>query len=109
MDRLTYNTPVGAMPSIYTEDFTLDMDDTTYEGYRKIINKLAHYEDLEKAGREVYVAVVGNYALNNRIFALSSLDLAEKFRNHMWKEGCDECINIFKVKIDDVVLKEEDL
>ena len=51
MDRLTYNTPVGAMPSIYTEDFTLDMDDTTYEGYRKIINKLAHYEDLEEAGR----------------------------------------------------------
>ena len=53
MDRLTYNTPVGAMPSIYTEDFTLDMDDTTYEGYRKIINKLAHYEDLEEAGRLV--------------------------------------------------------
>ena len=53
MDRLTYNTPVGVMPSIYTEDFTLDMDDTTYEGYRKIINKLAHYEDLEEAGRLV--------------------------------------------------------
>ena len=58
---------------------------------------------------EVYVVVIGNYALNGRIFALSSLGLAEKFRNHMWKEGCDECINIFKVKIDDVVLKEEDL
>ena len=58
---------------------------------------------------EVYVAVVGNYALSSRIFALSSLGLAEKFRNHMWKEGCDECINIFKVKIDNVVLKEEDL
>lgn len=74
-----------------------------------ILEKLAHYEDLEEAGREVYVAVIGNYALNNRIFALSSIDLAEKFRKHMWKEGCDECINIFKVKIDDVVLKEEDL
>lgn len=99
MDRLTeYEIIAGhvhAIPKV------TDMD--------AVVAKLAHYEDLEEAGREVYVAVVGNYALNNRIFALSSLDLAEKFRNHMWKEGCDECINIFKVKIDDVVLKEEDL
>lgn len=27
------------------------MDEETYEGYQKVMNKLAHYEDLEEAGR----------------------------------------------------------
>ena len=51
MDRLTYDSPAGTVSSIYAEDFVLDMDEETYEGYRKILGKLAHYEDLEEAGR----------------------------------------------------------
>ena len=51
MSRLTYKSPAGTVSSIYAEDFTLDMDDATYEGYQKILDKLAHYEDLEEAGR----------------------------------------------------------
>ena len=51
MDRLTYDSPAGTVSSIYAEDFVLDMDEETYEGYQKILGKLAHYEDLEEAGR----------------------------------------------------------
>lgn len=51
MDRLTYDSPAGTVSSIYAEDFVLDMDEETYEGYQKIMGKLAHYEDLEEAGR----------------------------------------------------------
>ena len=51
MDRLTYRASMGAVSSIYVEDFVLDMDEETYEGYQKILNKLAHYEDIEEAGR----------------------------------------------------------
>ena len=51
MDRLTYRASMGAVSSIYVEDFVLDMDEETYEGYQKILDKLAHYEDLEEAGR----------------------------------------------------------
>ena len=53
MDRLTYKLPVGTVCSTYEEDFTLDMDYETYKEYRKVLNKLAHYEDLEEAGRLV--------------------------------------------------------
>ena len=45
---------------------------------------------------EVYVAVVGNYALSSRIFALSSLDLAEKFRNHMGKKDVTNALTSLK-------------
>ena len=51
MGRLTYRSPAGTVSSIYAEDFALDMDEKTYEGYRNILDKLAHYEDLEEAGR----------------------------------------------------------
>ena len=51
MDRLTYRSPAGTVSSIYAEDFVLDIDEETYEGYQKILDKLAHYEDLEEAGR----------------------------------------------------------
>lgn len=51
MDRLTYRSPAGTVSSIYAEDFVLDMDEKTYEGYQNILDKLAYYEDLEKAGR----------------------------------------------------------
>lgn len=51
MGRLTYGQPAGTVSSIYAEDFVLDMDEETYEGYQKILDKLAHYEDLEEAGR----------------------------------------------------------
>ena len=51
MDRLTYDSPAGTVSSIYAEDFVLDMDEETYEGYQKILCKLAHYEDLEESGR----------------------------------------------------------
>lgn len=51
MSRLTYDSPAGTVSSIYAEDFVLDMDEKTYEGYRNILDKLAHYEDLEEAGR----------------------------------------------------------
>lgn len=51
MDRLTYRASMGAVSSIYVEDFVLGMDEETYEGYQKLLDKLAHYEDLEEAGR----------------------------------------------------------
>ena len=51
MDRLTYRASIGAVSSIYAEDFVLDMNEETYERYQKILDKLAHYEDLEEAGR----------------------------------------------------------
>ena len=53
MVRLTYRSPAGTISSIYAEDFVLDMDEETYEGYQNILDKLAHYEDLEEAGRLV--------------------------------------------------------
>ena len=53
MDRLTYKLPIGTVCSTYKEDFTLDMDYETYKEYRKVLNKLAHYEDMEEAKRLV--------------------------------------------------------
>lgn len=53
MNRLTYKLPTGTVCSTYEEDFTLDMDYETYKEYRKVLNKLAYYEDLEESGRMV--------------------------------------------------------
>lgn len=53
MGRLTYKLPTGTVCSTYEEDFTLDMDYETYKEYRKVLNKLAHYEDMEEANRLV--------------------------------------------------------
>ena len=49
MERLTRRTGLGVMPSNYDEDF--DMNEETFAEYQKVLDKLAHYEDLEEAGR----------------------------------------------------------
>ena len=49
MDRLTKWTGLGVIASKYQEDF--DMTEETFAEYQKILDKLAHYEDLEEAGR----------------------------------------------------------
>ena len=49
MDRLTKWTGLGAMALKYQENF--DMSKETFAEYQKVLNKLAHYEDLEEAGR----------------------------------------------------------
>ena len=49
MERLTRRTGLGVMPSNYDEDF--DMNEETFAEYQKVLGKLAHYEDLEEAGR----------------------------------------------------------
>lgn len=61
--------------------------------------------------KEVYLVVEGNYALSKKMHALSTKELAEGFRQHIRNDRTDdsECINIFKLVVDDVVLKEEDL
>lgn len=51
MDRLTYKLPAGTVCSTYEEGFTLDMNYETYKEYRKVLDKLAYYEDLEEEGR----------------------------------------------------------
>ena len=59
---------------------------------------------------EIYIVVDGNYAVRSFMYAFSTRELAEGFREHLRKEkvsGC--CINIIKLKVDDAVLKEEDL
>ena len=49
MDRLTKWTGLGVIASKYQEDF--DMTEETCAEYQKVLDKLAHYEDLEEAGR----------------------------------------------------------
>lgn len=49
MDRLTRKTGLGVISSNYDKDF--DMNEKTFAEYQKVLNKLAHYEDLEEAGR----------------------------------------------------------
>lgn len=51
MERLTRRTGLGVMPSNYDEDF--DMNEETFAEYQKVLDKLAHYEDLEEAKRMV--------------------------------------------------------
>lgn len=48
MERLTRRTGLGVMPSNYDEDF--DMNEETFAEYQNVLDKLAHYEDLEEAG-----------------------------------------------------------
>ena len=49
MDRLTEWTGLGAIALKYQENF--DMSDETFAEYQKVLDKLAHYEDIEEAGR----------------------------------------------------------
>lgn len=49
MDRLTEWTGLGAIALKYQENF--DMSEEDFAEYQKVLNKLAHYEDLEEAGR----------------------------------------------------------
>lgn len=49
MDRLTKWTGLGAMALKYQENF--DMSKETFAEYQKVLDKLAHYEDLKEAGR----------------------------------------------------------
>ena len=49
MDRLTEWTGLGAIALKYQENF--DMSEETFAEYQKVLDKLAHYEDLEEAGR----------------------------------------------------------
>lgn len=59
---------------------------------------------------KVYIVVLGNYALSDRIYVFSTIDLAEDFRKHYRKEtGSEELINIFEKEIDEVVLNENEL
>lgn len=51
MDRLTKWTGLGVIASKYQEDF--DMTEETCAEYQKVLDKLAHYEDLEEAKRLV--------------------------------------------------------
>lgn len=70
MDRLTYKLPSGTVCSTYEEDFTLDMDYETYKEYRKVLDKLAHYEDLEEDERliELPCAVGDTVWVVTRVF-----------------------------------------
>lgn len=49
MDRLTKWTGLGAMALKYQENF--DMSKETFAEYQKVLDKLAHYEDMEEAKR----------------------------------------------------------
>ena len=49
MDRLTKWTGLGAIALKYQENF--DMSEEDFAEYQKVLDKLAHYEDLEEAGR----------------------------------------------------------
>ena len=59
---------------------------------------------------EIYIVVDGNYAVSCFMYAFSTRELAEGFREHLRKERIiGSHINIIKLKVDDAVLKEEDL
>lgn len=65
---------------------------------------------MDYKNKKVYLVVIGNYALSDRMSILSSKELAEKFREYLRNERkCEEHINIFELKIDEAVLKEEDM
>ena len=60
--------------------------------------------------KEIYIVVDGNYAVSCFMYAFSTRELAEEFRKHLRKERVAVGhINIINLKVDDVVLKEEDL
>ena len=59
---------------------------------------------------EIYIVVDGNYAVRSFMYAFSTRELAEGFREYLKKERvAGDYINIIKLKINDAVLKEEDL
>ncbi len=49
IDRLTEWTGLGAIALKYQENFDISEED--FAEYQKVLDKLAHYEDLEEAGR----------------------------------------------------------
>ena len=60
--------------------------------------------------KEIYIVVDGNYAVSCFMYAFSTRELAEGFREYLRKERvAGGHINIIKLKVDDAVLKEEDL
>lgn len=60
--------------------------------------------------KEIYIVVDGNYAVKSFMYAFSTRELAEGFREYLRKERvAGGHINIINLKVDDVVLKEEDL
>ena len=59
---------------------------------------------------EIYIVVDGNYAVRSFMYAFSTHELAEGFHEYLKKERVvGSYINIIKLKINDAVLKEEDL
>ena len=59
---------------------------------------------------EIYIVVDGNYAVRSFMYAFSTRELAEGFREYLKKERVPgSYINIIKLKINDAVLKEEAL
>ena len=68
MDRLTEWTGLGAIALKYQENF--DMSEEDFAEYQKVLDKLAHYEDLEEAGRliELPCAVGDTVWVVTRVF-----------------------------------------
>ena len=59
---------------------------------------------------EIYIVVDGNYAVKSFMYAFSTRELAEGFREYLRKERVAGVhINIIKLKVNDAVLKEENL
>ena len=71
MDRLTEWTGLGAIALKYQENF--DMSEETFAEYQKVLDKLAHYEDLEEAARLVELPC----ALGDTIYDLCKCDDGE--------------------------------
>lgn len=58
---------------------------------------------------KVYIVVLENYALSEKMYIFSTKRLAEGFIEYYRKEtGNKEIINIFEKEIDDVVLNENE-
>ena len=79
--------------------------------FRNMIRTAPTVEERPKGKRtKIYIVAKGNYALSNSMWAFSSKELADGFRNHLWKELDDGMsLNIFELEIDEAVLTEEDL
>lgn len=73
MDRLTGRIKNGVVSAIYDEDFVFRMDDETYSGYLKLIERLAAYEDTGLTPEEITAMKADNERLHKLVDTVQTL------------------------------------